>query len=107
MPILIGGGGPKVTLKLVARYGDAWHSFGDLETFKEKDRILREHCADAGRNSDEIERTWGARDLGPDGLDALADAGVQHFILGVGGDGHGYDLTELRKLVGWRDSRGG
>ena len=63
MPILIGGGGPKVTLRLVAQYGDAWHSFGDLDTFKEKDAILRQHCADVGRNPDEIERTWGAAGL--------------------------------------------
>jgi probable F420-dependent oxidoreductase len=105
MPILIGGGGPKVTLRLVAQYGDAWHSFGDAATFKEKDGILRQHCANAGRDPDEIERTWGARDLGPDELDDLAEAGVQHFIIGVGGDGHGYDLTGLRKLVEWRDGR--
>jgi probable F420-dependent oxidoreductase len=107
LPILIGGGGPKVTLKLVARYGDAWHSFGDLETFKHKDAILRSHCADVGRDPDEIERTWGARGLDDAGRDALLDAGVTHFILGVGGDGSGYDLTGLRDLVRWRDERTG
>jgi len=105
LPILIGGGGPKVTLKLVAQYGDAWHSFGDLETYKAKDAILREHCADAGRDPAEIERTWGARGLDDAGRDALAEAGVTHFIVGVGGDGHGYDLAEVRDLVRWRDER--
>jgi probable F420-dependent oxidoreductase len=105
VPILIGGGGPKVTLKLVARYGDAWHSFGDLATYEEKDAILREHCADVGRDPDEIERTWGARDLDDAGREAFAEAGVTHFILGVGGDGHGYDLSGLRDLVRWRDAR--
>ena len=105
LPILIGGGGPKVTLKLVAQYGDAWHSFGDLETYQQKDEILRQHCADAGRDPDDIERTWGARNLDDAGRDAFVEAGVTHFILGVGGDGHGYDLTELRDLVRWRDER--
>jgi len=106
IPILIGGGGPKVTLRLVAQYGDAWHSFGDAATFRAKDAILREHCAKVGRDPDEIERTWGARDMGPAELDAVVEAGVQHLILGIGGDGHGYDLSGLRKLVAWRDARG-
>ena len=106
MPILIGGGGPKVTLRLVAQYADAWHAFGDPDTFREKDQILRDHCAKHGRNPDEIERTWGARGLDDAGRDALAEAGVQHFILGVGGDGSGYDLKNLRDLVRWRDARG-
>jgi probable F420-dependent oxidoreductase len=107
LPILIGGGGPKVTLKLVARYGDAWHSFGDLDTYREKDAILREHCADIGRDPDEIERTWGARGLDDAARDAFVEAGVTHFIIGVGGDGHGYDLSGLRDLARWRDAREG
>jgi probable F420-dependent oxidoreductase len=105
IPILIGGAGEKVTLKLIARHGDAWHSFGDVETFKKKDAILREHCEAAGRDHTEIERTWGARDLSTVDLDGLAEAGVQHFIVGVGGDGEGYDLSRLRELVAWRDAR--
>jgi probable F420-dependent oxidoreductase len=105
IPILIGGGGPKVTLRLVARYGDAWHSFGDLDTYKAKDEVLRRHCADAGRDPAEIERTWGARGLDDGERDAFAEAGVSHFILGVGGEGSGYDLSELRDLVRWRDER--
>src|SRR6478609_3642016 len=36
LPILIGGSGPKVTLKLVAQYGDMWHGFGDAQTYKAK-----------------------------------------------------------------------
>ena len=107
IPILIGGSGPKVTLKLVAQYGDAWHSFGDVDAFKHKDGILREHCAAVGRDPDEIERTWSARDVDQAGREALAEAGVTHFIAGVGGDGHGYDLSDLRALVRWRDAREG
>jgi probable F420-dependent oxidoreductase len=107
IPILIGGSGPKVTLKLVAQYGDAWHSFGDLEAFKQKDATLRAHCEAVGRNPDEIERTWSARDVDQAGREALAEAGVTHFIAGVGGDGHGYDLSGLRELVRWRDAREG
>ena len=105
LPILIGGSGPKVTLKLVAQYGDMWHSFGDAERFREKDAILREHCADVGRDPSEIERTWGVQADILEHADSLADAGVQHLILGVGGDGSGYDLSVLKELLAWRDGR--
>src|SRR3954467_8897844 len=103
LPILIGGSGPKVTLRLVAQYGDAWHSFGDLDDYKQKDGILRGHCADVGRPPDEIERTWSARGVSDAEREALAEAGVTHFIANVGGDGSGYDLSEVRELVRWRD----
>src|SRR3954454_2187370 len=106
LPILVGGSGPKVTLKLVARYADMWHSFGDAEAFRTKNEILLGHCADAGRDPAEIERTWGIHGDLLSNADELADAGVQHLILGVGGDGSGYDLGQLRELVAWRDARG-
>jgi probable F420-dependent oxidoreductase len=106
MPILIGGGGPKVTLRLVAEHADAWHAFGDAETYREKDGILREHCERAGRDPGEIERTWVAPPDAAD-ADALVEAGVQQFILGLDGRGASYDLGRLRELVAWRDARAG
>src|SRR5215207_11328019 len=45
LPILIGGSGPKVTLKLVAQYADMWHSFGDADDYRRKNETLLEHCA--------------------------------------------------------------
>jgi probable F420-dependent oxidoreductase len=106
MPILIGGSGPKVTLKLVAQYGDMWHSFGDADAFRQKDAILREHCDKVGRDQSEIERTWGAREgIDAEKAEALVAAGVQHLIMGIGGDGSGYDLGPLRELAQWRDGR--
>jgi probable F420-dependent oxidoreductase len=107
LPILIGGSGPKVTLKLVAQYADMWHSFGDADAFRKKNDILLGHCADVGRDPTEIERTWGVQAGTLDQADDLADAGVEHLILGVGGDGSGYDLGALRGLVAWRDGRNG
>jgi alkanesulfonate monooxygenase SsuD/methylene tetrahydromethanopterin reductase-like flavin-dependent oxidoreductase (luciferase family) len=59
LPILVGGGGEKVTLKLVAQYADACNLGGGFETVKRKDAILREHCAAIGRDEREIERTTG------------------------------------------------
>jgi F420-dependent oxidoreductase-like protein len=57
LPILIGGSGPKKTLRTVARYGDAWNTSGTLEEVAAKDAILREHCSVVGRDPEAIERT--------------------------------------------------
>ena len=57
LPIMIGGSGPKKTLRTLARYGDQWNVMGSLEKLKERDAILREHCAAIGRDQGEIERT--------------------------------------------------
>ncbi len=59
LPILVGGGGEQVTLKLVARYGDANNVGGGLENVKRKDAILVQHCETVGRDPAEIERTTG------------------------------------------------
>src|SRR5712672_3867817 len=60
IPILIGGGGEKVTLKLVAQYGDASNVLGDLETIRHKLAVLKEHCETLGRDYATIHRTTGA-----------------------------------------------
>jgi alkanesulfonate monooxygenase SsuD/methylene tetrahydromethanopterin reductase-like flavin-dependent oxidoreductase (luciferase family) len=60
LPLLIGGGGEKRTLRIVARYADACNFGGGIEKVRRKDAILRQHCAEVGRNEAEIERTTGA-----------------------------------------------
>jgi F420-dependent oxidoreductase-like protein len=58
IPLWIGGGGPKVTLRLVAQYGDACNvGGGDPTVTKEKLDILREHCEREGRDFNEIRRS--------------------------------------------------
>jgi F420-dependent oxidoreductase-like protein len=57
LPILIGGGGEKVTLRLVAQYADAWNVAGDAEVFAQKSRVLDEHCERAGRDPKTVHRT--------------------------------------------------
>jgi alkanesulfonate monooxygenase SsuD/methylene tetrahydromethanopterin reductase-like flavin-dependent oxidoreductase (luciferase family) len=57
LPIMIGGSGPKKTLRTTARYADGWNAEGSVEELRAKDAILRERCDEVGRNTDEIERT--------------------------------------------------
>jgi F420-dependent oxidoreductase-like protein len=57
LPILIGGSGPQKTLRTTARYADGWNAGGRPEELVRHDAILRERCAEIGRDPDEIERT--------------------------------------------------
>jgi F420-dependent oxidoreductase-like protein len=57
IPLLIAGGGEKVTLKLVAQYGDACNVMGDLATLEHKFSVIKQHCEAVGRNYEEIHRT--------------------------------------------------
>jgi alkanesulfonate monooxygenase SsuD/methylene tetrahydromethanopterin reductase-like flavin-dependent oxidoreductase (luciferase family) len=59
MPLLIGGGGERKTLRIVARYADACNVGGGFENVKHKDEVLRRHCEELGRDESEIERTAG------------------------------------------------
>jgi alkanesulfonate monooxygenase SsuD/methylene tetrahydromethanopterin reductase-like flavin-dependent oxidoreductase (luciferase family) len=56
--IMIGGGGEKRTLRLVARYADQCNVTGDVATLARKIAVLRGHCADAGRDPAEVSVTW-------------------------------------------------
>jgi F420-dependent oxidoreductase-like protein len=58
-PLWIGGGGEQVTLKLVAKWGNACNVMGDVDTLRHKFNVLRNHCDTLGRNYDEIERSSG------------------------------------------------
>ncbi len=54
LPIMIGGGGERSTLRTTARYADMWHGFGTPDQLAHKIEVLRKHCADVGRDPDEI-----------------------------------------------------
>jgi alkanesulfonate monooxygenase SsuD/methylene tetrahydromethanopterin reductase-like flavin-dependent oxidoreductase (luciferase family) len=61
LPIMIGGGGERKTLRIVAQYADIWNVFGTPETVARKDGILRDHCAAVGRDPETIEHTLGCK----------------------------------------------
>ena len=56
--IMIGGGGEKRTLRLVARYADMCNVTGDVSTLARKIGVLRRHCAEVGRDPAEVGVTW-------------------------------------------------
>jgi F420-dependent oxidoreductase-like protein len=56
--IMIGGGGEKRTLRLVARYADKCNVTGDVATLARKISVLRQHCAEVGRDPAEVAVTW-------------------------------------------------
>jgi alkanesulfonate monooxygenase SsuD/methylene tetrahydromethanopterin reductase-like flavin-dependent oxidoreductase (luciferase family) len=57
IPILVGGSGPKRTLRLVARYADACNLRGDLDAVRRSLEVLHGHCADVGRDPATVEVT--------------------------------------------------
>jgi alkanesulfonate monooxygenase SsuD/methylene tetrahydromethanopterin reductase-like flavin-dependent oxidoreductase (luciferase family) len=57
VPLLVGGGGERRTLRLAARYADAANVRGDLATVRHKAEVLRRHCRDAGRDPAEVTLT--------------------------------------------------
>jgi alkanesulfonate monooxygenase SsuD/methylene tetrahydromethanopterin reductase-like flavin-dependent oxidoreductase (luciferase family) len=59
LPLLVGGGGERVTLKLVAKYADANNVGGGIENVRRKEAVLLRHCEAIGRDPAEIERTTG------------------------------------------------
>jgi F420-dependent oxidoreductase-like protein len=100
-PIMIGGGGEKKTLRLVARYGDACNLTAmpteeGMATLRHKLEVLRGHCETEGRSYDAIEKTaigpapmreehpWGmAPEAVPAFLDQLTELGIDHYIFPV------------------------
>ena len=59
LPIVVGGGGERKTLRIVARYADGCNLGGGIDNVRRKEEILRRHCAEIGRDESEIERTAG------------------------------------------------
>ena len=110
VPILVGGGGERTTLRLVARYADACNVFGAPDMLRHKFEVLRDHCADVGRDYAAIEKTnLSSVSITPDGrqgsltpsglverLGNWADAGSHHTIFSVRGV---WDLSKL-ELIG-------
>ena len=97
LPILIGGSGEKVTLRIVAEFADAWNTFGPPSNFAHKNRVLDDWCARYDRKPDEIERTVAINGSEVDDVDAYLDAGADHLIVMAGSP---FDLGPVERLLG-------
>lgn len=96
LPILVGGSGPKVTLRLVAEHADGWNSFGPPERYAELNRTLDEWCDRVGRDPAEVERTVA---IDPGDVERWADyaeAGATHVIVMTGDP---FDLDAVARLA--------
>ncbi|MFN8035346.1 MAG: LLM class F420-dependent oxidoreductase [Acidimicrobiia bacterium] len=96
LPILVGGSGERVTLKLVAEHADGWNTFGPPENFAHKNAVLDEWCERIGRDPAEIERTVAINTNELASLDAYLEAGAQHLIVMVGPP---FELEGVRPIL--------
>src|SRR5688572_21094571 len=100
LPILIGGSGEKVTLRLVAETAHAWNSFGPPDTYAAKNAVLDRWCERIGRDPGEIERTVLIDVDEVDHAEAFLEAGAQHLIVGLGTTGEAaFDLSPVQRLL--------
>jgi len=104
IPVMIGGGGERKTLRVVAEHADVWHSFGDVDTLVRKSGILDEHGSDVGRDTASlVERSVGVSRPPAEVADDLIAAGATLFTIGTSGPD--YDLSLVEQWVAWRDER--
>jgi probable F420-dependent oxidoreductase len=103
IPILIGGGGEKKTLRIVAQHADIWHSFSDVPTLERKLGILAEHGRAVGRDTSEIEISVEVGRSGMADADELHAHGATLFTLGITGPNH--DISRVPEWLAWRDAK--
>jgi probable F420-dependent oxidoreductase len=104
IPILIGGGGERKTLRYTARHADIWHGFGQADVIRHKNQVLDRWCDEEGRDPSTIERSCGANPRKPESGDGLVDAGATLITIGFDGRTN-YDMAPLAEWLAWRDER--
>jgi alkanesulfonate monooxygenase SsuD/methylene tetrahydromethanopterin reductase-like flavin-dependent oxidoreductase (luciferase family) len=102
MPILIGGGGERVMLRLVAEHAQMWNALGSPGQYAHKSAVLDEWCQRIGRDPREIERT--ANVPSPRSqreVDDWLQAGLQHFVLRLA---QPFATRDLERMIKLRDA---
>jgi len=110
LPILIGGSGEKLTLRIVAEYADIWHGFASktdtrtpAQTVAHKNAVLDEWCTKLGRDPGTIERSIGVDVSSINLADEIHAAGADEIHMGV--DGPDYDFAPIKDWRAWRDEK--
>lgn len=104
IPVLIGGGGERKTLRYTAQHADIWHGFGQADVIRHKNGVLDNWCAEIGRDPSEIERSCGANARKPESGDDFVEAGATFITLGFDGR-DSYDFSPVAEWLAWRDQR--
>jgi probable F420-dependent oxidoreductase len=104
LPILVGGKGEKVMLRLVAEHATHWHAFGDPDELGHKGKVLDEWCRTAGRDPSEVTHvtTIPREKVSRETVQAYLDAGLGE--LAVSTHGPDYDLSSLKELLAIREA---
>lgn len=105
IPVMIGGKGEQKTLRLVARHADIWHSFVPADELAHKISVIEEWGRKDGRDTSGLIVSNELRRRSPGDADALFDAGVRLFTLGL--TGPHYDIDEAARWLRWRDDKNG
>ena len=106
IPVLIGGGGERKTLRIVAEHADIWHSFSDPDTLRHKLGVLDRWCETVGRDRDEITiSVEPSRTASRSELDEFHSLGARLYTLSISAP-H-YDWDSVHRLLQWRDAVNG
>jgi alkanesulfonate monooxygenase SsuD/methylene tetrahydromethanopterin reductase-like flavin-dependent oxidoreductase (luciferase family) len=99
IPLMIGGSGEKVTLRLVAQHADMLNTFGPVDNFRRKNDILNEWCAKVGRDPRAIERTVAIEPKDLVDAEGYAAAGADHLIVMLSAP---FDLDPVARFIAER-----
>jgi probable F420-dependent oxidoreductase len=103
LPIMIAGGGEKVTLRLVARYADMSNTPGIPEVVRRKNAVIDEYCEQIGRDPAEIERTCNIAADAVDRMHEWVEAGAQRLQIQLD---HPFDMGPVERALSIRDRNG-
>jgi probable F420-dependent oxidoreductase len=101
LPILIGGGGERVVLRLVAEHAQMWNAIGSADQYAHKSAVLDDWCQRIGRDPKEIERTANVPYLSHRDVDEWLKAGLQHFVFRLA---HPFATKDLERMIKLRDA---
>ena len=99
LPLLIGGGGERVTLRLVAEFADMSNTPGQPDVIREKNRIIDDWCGHFGRDPAQIERTTNLAPAAIERIPEYVAAGAQRFQIQLD---HPFDLTPVEAALAQR-----
>jgi len=104
LPLLVGGQGERVMLRLVAQHADTWNAFADPDEARRLGSVLDDWCRRVGRDPGEIERSVAVpRPIASAEADRYLAAGVTHLIVEF--TRPPYDIGRIAGMLAWRDAR--